>query len=285
MIHSNAQVTPQNSLTSEVRQPTNPMIDQISELAADGQQQFQELAVDLAEFNNKASQYISTIEHQRDELLDMVAQFELKHSAKLGSEFKVFTCTDWSDLRKIDLSKIAGSLGQNLQRVEDQTRQIEVQKEASIKALLLYFEEQLKSLKLVCPSYSSIQIKDEAVERQKILSSLQRSPLYGFHIAGEQKCVVPTDDCVSKMSLYQLRTLRVASLDWNCYDHGILRTLSMRLSDGSESKNALAQGKMIHVFSEQENINKVMIYFNDCYKNCIVGFSFHSENSILVTLG
>jgi predicted HAD superfamily Cof-like phosphohydrolase len=128
------------------------MIEQINELAADGQQQFQELAVDLAEFNNKANQYIEIIEHQRDELLDMVEQFELKHSVTLGSEFKVFACTDWSDVKKIDLSKISESLDQNLKRVEDQTLQIEVQKEASIKAILLCFEEQLKSLRLICPS-------------------------------------------------------------------------------------------------------------------------------------
>jgi hypothetical protein len=218
------------------------MIDQINELAADGQQQFQELAVDLAEFNNKASQYIETIEHQRDELLDMVTQFELKHSAKLGSEFKVFTCTDWSDLRKINLSKIAGCLGQNLQRIADQTRQIEVQKEASIKALLLCFEEQLKSLKLVCPSYSSTQIKDEAVERQRILSSLVRSPIYGIHYAllDIKSVAAPTDNCLNKMSLDQLRTLRVASLKWNCNENGRLFKFSLSLSDGSVAEDVYA---------------------------------------------
>jgi hypothetical protein len=42
---------------------------------------------------------------------------------------------------------------------------------------------------------------------------------------------------------------------------------------------------MTHFFSDHDNIVKVVIYFEDHYKDDIDGISFHSEEGVLVTLG
>jgi hypothetical protein len=62
MVEANAEVQPQNSQLAGAHTQVGNMIDQITEFADKSQQNFKELAADLAEFNFEAIKRIDIIE-------------------------------------------------------------------------------------------------------------------------------------------------------------------------------------------------------------------------------